>query len=363
MKSIKAILPAVAKRFDLQLERSGPAGGGFSGAEVFRVEAADGREFAFRRTPQRIALPLERLRALHGLLVSVHRSGIIEIAVPHLPCARLNGGSTPALSPLTENGASHDPWTRIGTDLWQVEPWMPGASIRGGEVSQERLFATLERLRKLHAALAENCTAGNQSAWFRNSLEPSPAILRRRNIVDELLNGQLSILRQRSAVDPDSGFRNAAAKVFRVLDNRLPWLLHELTRMADKSFPIQPVLRDVWRAHVLFTDDRVTGLIDLSAAGSDHVVVDAARLLRSWFGTDNSRMTQAVGEFESMQPFSLAERQLCRAIDASSVLLSPVTWIQRRADSLETGLCTPEVLARFDEVTSIVEAFERLPVR
>ena len=363
MKSFDGLLTEIAARFELQPESSMLAGGGFSGAQVFQVVAAGGRVFAFRRIPRQSTLPEERLRALHRLLAAAHRSGFIEIPVPHVPYARLNGDSTPALSRGTENQASLDPWIRIGTDLWQVEPWMPGASIRGGEVSQERLRSALERLHQLHAALAEHGAAGNPSAWFRNSLEPSPAILRRRDIVDALLNGQLPILRKRSAVDPDSGFRNAAAKVFRVLDDRLPWLLHELTRLADQSFPIQPALRDVWRAHVLFTGDRITGLIDLSAAASDHVAIDAARLFRSWFGTDTGRIIDAMREFETRYNIDRAEWQLLRALDASSVLLSPVTWIRRRTVSMERDACPAEMLTRFEEVAAIAQAFEPLPAR
>ena len=363
MRSLNDILTAVAERFDLQLERSNPAGGGFSGAEVFRVVAADGREFAFRKTPQKFALPEERLRALHGLLAAVHRSGVVEISVPRIPGARINSDSPQDISLLTGKAApSPDPWIRFGTDLWQVEPWMPGSSISRGEVSQQHQQSALHRLHDYHAAAADHVSQGNHSVWFRNSQEPSPAILRRQKITEELLNGGMETLWQQAASDPDPCFRNSAFGACRVLSDRLTWLHQELTGLTKQLFAVQPVLRDVWRAHVLFTDDRVTGLIDLSAAASDHVAIDAARLLRSWFGTETGRLIDAVTEFASQQSFNRAERQLMRALDASSVLLSPLTWIRRRTGAAERGAFPPEMQARFDEVTAIAQAFEPLPM-
>ena len=362
MRSPDVILTAVAERFDLSVERSNPAGGGFSGAEVFLVVTTDGREFAFRKTPQHVALPSERLTALHGLLAAVHRSGMVEIPVPHVHGSRPICDSGQGFPLLIGNGVpAHDPWIRFGTDVWQVEPWMPGSSVRSGEISQKQVHFAIDRLHAFHAAAADYVSRGYHSAWFHNSLEPSPAILRRQGISAELLNGRMETLQLQAAADLDPCYRSIAAKVFNVLDVRLQWLHQELTLLVNQSFAIQPVLRDVWRAHVLFADDRVTGLIDLSAAASDHVAVDIARLLRSWFGTDNARILQALAMCESSQRFNKAERRLLRVLDASSVLLSPVTWIKRRTEVDGPGSCSAEMLARFEEVASIAQAFEPLP--
>ena len=61
------------------------------------------------------------------------------------------------------------------------------------------------------------------------------------------------------------------------------------------------MLRDVWRAHVLFTEDEVTGLIDLTAVASDHVTVDLTRLVRSWFGADVTQVRNAVEQFQQFR--------------------------------------------------------------
>ena len=324
--------------------------------------ATEGREFAFRKTPWTVALSEERLRALHGLLAAAHRTGMVEIPVPHRHGPRPIGEPVEERPLLIRNTMpANDPWIRFGTDLWQVEPWMPGTSVRGGEISQKQVHSSLERLHAFHAAAADYVSHGNQSVWFRNSQEPSPAILRRQKITEELLKGGMEILHHQAAADPDSSFRRIAAGVFNELDARLQWLHQQLTLLADQTFTIQPVMRDVWRAHVLFTDDRVTGLIDLSAAASDHVTVDVVRLLRSWFAADNARILQAIARFESSKCFNESERRLLRALDASSVLLSPVTWIKRRTGVDEPGSCSPEMLARFEEVASIAQAFEPLP--
>lgn len=359
------MLRTVASRCELQLENARLVSGGFSGAEVFQATTVDGRTLAFRKTPQHVALQDERLRALHRLLMAVWRSGMTEIPVPFVPGPDREAERTDELTSLVGNSttANRDPWVRIESDLWQVEPWMPGSPLRGNAVTPERLRSALERLHSFHSAAAEHVAVGNRSGWFRNSVEPSPAILRRRDIAGELLKGQLQFLKQHAARDPDSGFHKTSAAVFRVLDDRLSWLHRELTRLADQLFSIQPVLRDVWRAHVLFTADRVTGLIDLTAAATDHVAVDFVRLFRSWFGMDTGRLIGAVTELASQQSFNQAEWQLLRALDASSVLLSPLTWIRRRAGAVEREACPAEMLTRFEEVAAIAQAFEPLPAR
>ena len=165
--------------------------------------------------------------------------------------------------------------------------------------------------------------------------------------------------------DPDLRFRSVAREFFRALEVRLPQLHQALTGLAHQSFAIQPVLRDVWRAHLLFTDDRLTGLIDLSAAASDHIAVDTARLFRSWFGADPEKRLQSIVQWPVFQRWTQAERHLLSVLDAASVFLSPVTWIRRRVSSREVSgaaaAVAPEWLGRFEEVAVIAQVYEPMP--
>ena len=72
---------------------------------------------------------------------------------------------------------------------------------------------------------------------------------------------------------------------------------------------------------------------------SDHVTVDVTRLIRSWFGSDVSRVRDAVEGFQSLRTLNADEQRLMKVLDATTVLLSPVTWLRRRMDSGSTADC------------------------
>ena len=339
----------VQRAFDVSISDATIVSGGFSGAAVFRATTDDGRELAVRRTPQLIALPSGRLSELHHLLREMSRRGCGTIAVPIL--------ATSALSSPIES------WLKYYENVWQIEPWMPGACLLGQEMTSLHLSAALGALGQFHRLAAESVDAVSSSEWFYKAQRRSPAVQRRLSIANDLSVEMLGILRQKLSNDSDPRFRGLAIRVCDSLQKWLPWLIRELTDVAAVPFHLQPVLRDVWRAHVLFTNSSVTGLIDLTAAASDHVALDVARLLRSWYGADNAKIQLAVEEFQRLRNFNANERRLLQAFDASTVLLSPVTWLRRRVNSEETAACSDDVIARLTELTDVVEKFSRLQYR
>lgn len=327
--------------------------GGFSGAAVFRARSIDGRDLAIRRSSKSVAFPSERMRRLHGLLRHVAHSGCRFIPVP----------LTPAKSGTQIHHAANQsvlPWLQVEDCFWQIEPWMPGSSLKGLEITTPHLKAALIALNQFHQRATEAVRIVGSDDWFLNATQPSPAVQRRLQIVDELQAGLLKNLQHRLRTDPDERFRRLAVDVCEALTAWLPWLQRELTSLAIIEFPIQPVLRDIWQAHVLFTDCEVTGLIDLSAAASDHVTVDLTRLFRSWFGADVLRIQNAVAEYQLLRILTGPERRLFQALDASTVLLSPATWLRRRMESGDVSNCADDVIARLIELTDVVRSFRPL---
>lgn len=338
----------VQHAFDVSIFDATIVGGGFSGAVVFRATADDGRELAVRRTPKIIALPSARLSELHNLLREMSRRGCTTIGVPLLA---INATKSPVES-----------WLKYYENVWQIEPWMPGKYITGQELTSLHLSAALAALDQFHRLAAESAVVMQLGEWLRKARRYSPAVQRRLNIVVDMSHGMLRTLRQENTNDPDERFRGLAMRVCDSLEKWLPWLLRELTEVGTMRFPLQPVLRDIWRAHVLFTDCAVTGLIDLTAAASDHVALDVTRLLRSWYGADNAKIQMAVDKFQRLRNFNTNERRLLQAFDASTVLLSPVTWLRRRADSGQTAACPDNVIARLTELTDVAEKFSPLGI-
>jgi hypothetical protein len=49
-----------------------------------------------------------------------------------------------------------------------------------------------------------------------------------------------------------------------------------------------------------------------------------------------------------------------QALDAATVLLSPVTWLRRRFAAAQTSQCPPAVLERLSRLTTMAECFEPL---
>lgn len=338
----------VQRAFDVSIRDATVLSGGFSGAAVFRATTDDGRELAVRRTPNLIALPSPRLSELHHLLREISRRGCTTIAVAMLA---INAPPSPVMT-----------WLKDCENVWQMEPWMPGASMTGQQMTSVNLSAALVALDQFHRLAAESVDVVSLSEWFWKGQRLSPAAQRRLSIANDLNNGMLLTLRQKLSNDPDGRFRGLAIRVCNSLEKWQPWLLRELTKVAAMRFPLQPVLRDLWRAHVLFTDSAVTGLIDLTAAASDHVALDMTRLLRSWYGADNAKIQLAVDEFQRLRNFKANEQRLLQAFDASTVLLSPITWLRRRAESGQTAAYSDAVIARLTELTDVAEKFSPLGI-
>ena len=120
------------------------------------------------------------------------------------------------------------------------------------------------------------------------------------------------------------------------------------------------MIRDLWKPHVLFTEERVTGIIDLNAMATDHVGLDITRLLRSWFGADVERIREAMSLFCTQRSLDRNECQLLTAFDAATVLLSPVTWLRRRFLEVSESCLRPDVLDRLTQLTTLAETFEPL---
>ncbi len=344
---------SVQRAYGVTILKSMAMTGGFSSAAVFRATTSDGRELAIRRTPKPLALPPERLMRLHGLLHQISQSGFQLISVPMIPAKTQEKVDRDENRPVA-------PWLLVEDCIWQIEPWMPGSSLAGTVLTTSHLRAAMSALHQFHQRATEAVRVIGSDDWFLNATRPSPAVLRRLNIVVELRAGLLKKLQHRLREDPDETFRGLADRVCDALTTWLPWLQRELTALSTIMFPVQPVLRDLWRAHVLFTGCEVTGLIDLSAAASDHVTVDLARLFRSWFGADVSCVRNAVAEYQSLRFLSEPEQRLLQAFDASTVLLSPVTWLRRRMESVDSTNSSGDVIARLTELTDVAGNFRPL---
>jgi hypothetical protein len=349
----------VAALYGIEIQTLVPVDGGFSGACLFRVVDTSGAVFALRQTQSSDAMPAERYCDLVALLRDVSLSGCEFIPVPLRHQQSLSGLLNAPHLPSFANVDESQTRTRIHKSVWQIEHWMPGEPATGPPTAGQ-IAATLEALALFHNTAAKNAEARANHRTLYVARERSPGISRRIAITTELSNGLLARFVKAAASEPDPEFRSCAKRLCAALEYWLPWLTKQLIEVASVSYQLQPVIRDLWRPHVLFTEEHVTGIIDLNAMATDHVGLDVTRLCRSWFGADVVRIREVISQFIAQRFQNEKDRSLVQALDASTVLLSPIRWLRELTDGHASQRQASSILARFRELTGIAEQFEPL---
>ncbi len=315
------------------------ASGGFSGASVWRITAPNG-QFALRRVPAGQPPPPRRAW-LHRFLRFVRGRGLEFIAAPL----------------TTRHGAT---FVERGGASWELAPWLPGAADFHRDPRPERLAAAMSALARFHltaAVFPGAALAGPAGlpAWsparstpaVPPAAGPSPGLADRLQLLQRLRAGEAGEMRQaieQSLVAAGTGRQHdafdstvrsktvsLAERAFRLLDLFEPLAVAALERLQQQAatpVPLQPCLRDVWHNHVLFTGDRVTGLIDYDAIRIDSVAGDLARLLGSLVEDDRPAWAFALAEYSRVRPMSPREAALVEVFDLSSIALSGTQWVR-----------------------------------
>jgi Ser/Thr protein kinase RdoA (MazF antagonist) len=198
---------------------------------------------------------------------------------------------------------------------WELSTWKPGESISTiGASSTAQLRNAMQILAKLHALSKPICSMSQQSPGleFRlHSLMQPVLNLEDRRVQEIRRDPQLEQLIV--AIDRHSRFR-----------------LHDLKtgilQLARHEWHCQWIVRDIWRAHVLFEGDQVTGVIDFAAAAVDTPLLDLTRLLGTLMPPTDPRWSEMVQLYcqESRQDFEL---ETTRLLDEVSTFLSGRNWL------------------------------------
>lgn len=276
------------------------AAGGFSGAQFWRVETADG-PYCLRRWPPEHP-NRERLEFIQAVLWHVHQEGCYFVPLP------LESDS--AAGYVLQNG-----------HYWEVAPWMPGKADYHQAPTNEKLAGALTALAQFHRA-AESFPVPQSVPAL------SPGLLQRRDLAHELRTGGGEKLREslRNSAWPEMDRR--AQRAVALIPRALPAVLQALQPCLETPVVLQPCIRDVWHDHVLFLDSQVSGIIDFGAMRVDNVATDIARLLGSLVGDERDGWLLGLVAYESIRPLTEHEGRLIKAFDRSGVLLSVVNWLK-----------------------------------
>jgi Ser/Thr protein kinase RdoA (MazF antagonist) len=268
--------------------------GGFSGARIWRGPTADGREFCLKAHPT--AADADRLeRVVHGWMLMARSAGVTF--VPRVE--QTLGGRTVVQA--------------VGR-VWEVTEWMPGRPDFGATSTDNRLFAAVTAVARLH------------EAWWNLSegVAPCPAVHRRWQALRAW--EALIVAGWRPSPAPGDPVRPHVQQAFDRLPAAVGRATAALTSRLAVPVPVQPCLSDIWQDHVLFTGDVVTGIIDYAAAKIDHVAVDLARLLGSIVPGDPERIAAALDAYRAIRP--LAHSELVELLDWTGVIVAVTNWLR-----------------------------------
>ncbi len=308
------------------------SGRGFSGARIWKVTTT-AEAWALRRWPGQ-GLSAMRLTGLHQLVRHLADCGVSVIAVP----CRSRSGET-----LVTHGAG----------LWQLEPWQAGVADFNQRPSLDRLRHAMRVLAQVHVSAARFLPSASAVEWFCSGREGmAPAVSERlERLTTVWTPAQLEVAVEQVRFDEDGPLREVALPLLQCVRAGRELVLRDLREASGWRVPLQPCLRDVWHDHLLFTGDTLTGLIDLSAARTESVASDLSRLLGSLLGDDRPDWWQtALSEYARHRPLTVEEGRLVDVLDRSAVLMSGLTWIERRQRGAIAREDLPRVVARLETI-------------
>ena len=279
--------------------------GGFSGAELWRIVSDQGI-FCLRRWPQEH--PDEsRLREIHKVLRQVFDRGVIEVAVPLFD-------------------RNMQTVVRHSGMLWELTRWMPGEANFHRAQNSAKLRSALHTLARFHGAAAESAVS---KLGIPHGITARLEQIRRLQARDYLIIKQS--IRDPSIPMP-AAIKNEFAASMESFLAAFPQLAPNIEQLLERanrvSVPLQPCIRDVWHDHVLFTDDRVTGVVDFGSLRDDHVAADISRLLGSLVRDDPDQWRIGLEAYEASKSLSSLDRQLVVTYDHSGIVLSAMNWLQ-----------------------------------
>lgn len=286
--------------------------GGFSGATICRGLEGDIRRWCLRIAP--LDFPANQLRFAQQLMKVARNAGLAIV---------------PSIYPTrTGEGFFLDPASKRHVELMD---WMPGQADFHRNPTDSRLLAAVEALAELHRAIRPEIQT------FANC----PGILRR-----------MTVLETPTQSPPVAS--SLVTRAIRLLDGLRPTALQILRVWNEERFSLQPCVCDIRDDHVLYEGDRVSGIIDYSAAKLDHIAVDLARLLGSMVPDDEGRMKLALDHYQRINGTDTPLSDLVRMLDWTGTLAAIQVGVGRLSH-----LHDEAAIAYEDRLRTLIDRMER----
>ena len=333
-----------------RIENLGNAGG-WSGSQIWKVEvvsvagimpvgsavgnalrgvpgtAASPEFLCLRRWPREHPTP-ERLQLIHAVLSRVWEGGLHIVPVP------LRTGQDTA-------------FVEYEGHLWELTPWMPGIADFHANPARERLRSAMQALARFHLLAVSEGTPG----FARHVV---PAVHLRHTTLRRIAE---HCTRINAHLQPALGaeFDSRAIRLLRLMCDLGEEFAPRLGALQERVWYQQPVIRDIWHDHVLFTGDQVTGIVDFGAMNIDTPLTDVARLLGSLVGDDRPLRRFALAAYREVQPLDFEGIQIIDLLDYSGQVVAAVNWLTwLYVDRRDMGPPEP-IIRRLDEILRRLE--------
>ena len=300
-------LTNIVQRFGISAMQIEPViASGFSGAGVWKIMDAQGKQFSVKRLGN---LTTDHLVWIHRVLLHTIACDCDFVARPQ----RTDGGMS---------------YLQTDDGVWEVCTWMPGKANCGQPPSDARLEHAMKSLARFHQSAAQ----------VNFDFRPSPGVKTRLNQLAEVEKTVTSI-----QVPPHQypTLTNLLMGLKQLPPNLLQSHTNALGQFAKQTLPLQPVIRDLRSDHLLFTGEELTGLIDFDAMQMETIALDLTRSLGSLVPDDNVRWQAALNAYNSVRQIQPAEMELIKILDPINTILSTLNWLkwivieQRRFENTE----------------------------
>ena len=196
--------------------------------------------------------------------------------------------------------------------------------------------------------LAQLHTAANAVPSDRAG--PSPSLVTRLAMMRHNDHKVLDAIEQALASKSQTPWERRARVLLDRYRQVASTVMRELQAVQAATVPLQVCHGDLWRDHVLFRGEQVSGIIDFGAMKVESPATDIARLLGSLAGDDPQCWKAGLMAYHQMRPLQDPESRLIEVFDHSATLLAGVNWLkwllleERQFDSPQ------RVLERMDEI-------------
>jgi homoserine kinase type II len=169
-------------------------------------------------------------------------------------------------------------------------------------------------------------------------------------MLSDLMDGGAEQLGRILRHERSSPFASQAHRMLELFPGAAARVTGRLGRACRVAVPKQPCIRDIWHDHLLFTGERVSGVVDFGALRVETVAGDIARLLGSLAGDDPQQRQQGIDAYKDLRPLSSAEQELVEVFDTSLVLLAGMNWLRWIFHEQRQFERPQAVIERLDEI-------------